>query len=54
MVQESQDTIYLVLPSASAVGEGGELSDKDLEDVAGGVGGANTDMYRCHASIRCD
>jgi hypothetical protein len=36
VVQESADTIYLVLPSASAVGEGGELSDRDLEAVAGG------------------
>jgi Nitrile hydratase, alpha chain len=35
-VQESADTIYLVLPSASAVGEGEELSDEALEDVAGG------------------
>jgi len=57
-VEESADAIYLVLPSASAlVGEGGEISEKDLEDVAGGgadwAGGARTDMYRCHNSIRC-
>jgi hypothetical protein len=36
VVEESADTIYLVLPSASAVGEGGELSDQELEVVAGG------------------
>jgi hypothetical protein len=36
VVQESADTIYLVLPFASAVGEGGELSDEALEAVAGG------------------
>ena len=36
VVQESADTIYLVLPSASVVGEGGELSDEALESVAGG------------------
>jgi Nitrile hydratase, alpha chain len=36
VVEESADTIYLVLPSASAVGEGGEISDEDLEEVAGG------------------
>ena len=36
MVQESADTIYLVLPSASPIGEGGELSDEALESVAGG------------------
>jgi hypothetical protein len=35
-VEETQDTIYLVLPSASPLGEGGELSDRDLEAVAGG------------------
>jgi hypothetical protein len=29
-------TIYLVLPSASPVGQGGELSDRDVEAVAGG------------------
>ena len=44
VVEESTDTIYLVLPSASAIGEGGsELSDEELEAVAGGVGGKNTD-----------
>ena len=38
-VEETADTIYLVLPSASAVGgEGGELSDEALESVAGGLG----------------
>jgi hypothetical protein len=37
VVEESADTIYLVLPpSATAVGEGGELSDEALEAVAGG------------------
>jgi hypothetical protein len=35
-VEESADTIYLVLPSASEVGEAGELSDQELEAVAGG------------------
>jgi hypothetical protein len=35
-VEETADTIYLVLPSASPVGEGGELSDQELEQVAGG------------------
>ena len=44
VVEESADTIYLVLPSASALGDqGGELSDQELEAVAGGVGGKNTD-----------
>jgi hypothetical protein len=36
VVEESADTIYLVLPSASPlVGEGGELSDQLLESVSG-------------------
>jgi hypothetical protein len=35
-VEETADTIYLVLPSASPVGdEGGELSERELEAVAG-------------------
>jgi hypothetical protein len=47
VVEESADTIYLVLPSASAVGEGGgSLSDRELDAVAGGFGstGFPTDM----------
>ena len=36
-VEETAETIYLVLPSAGASpGEGGELSDETLESVAGG------------------
>ena len=42
-VEESQDTIYLVLPSASAPGEGGDLSDQELDAVAGG-GDATSDV----------
>jgi hypothetical protein len=38
VVEETKDTIYLVLPSASPVGQGGELSDQELEAVAGGEG----------------
>jgi hypothetical protein len=45
-VEESADTIYLVLPSASPVGEGGELSDQELEAVAGG-GWAYTEPAWC-------
>ena len=36
VVEESADTIYLVLPFASAIGEGEVLSDQELEAVAGG------------------
>ncbi len=36
-VEETAETIYLILPSASPLeGEGGELSDQELEAVAGG------------------
>jgi hypothetical protein len=36
-VEETQDTIYLVLPpTTSAVGRGGEIPDQHLEAVAGG------------------
>jgi hypothetical protein len=38
-VEETSDTIYLVLPSTSPlVGEDGEISDEALESVAGGLG----------------
>jgi hypothetical protein len=36
VVEESAELIYLVLPSASPVGQGGEISDRDLDAVAGG------------------
>ena len=36
-VEETQDTIYLVLPSTPMTGtEGVELSDRELESMAGG------------------
>jgi hypothetical protein len=48
-VEETTDTIYLVLPSASVVasvvGEGGELSDLDLEAVAGGFAIASFEVW---------
>ena len=53
-VEETADTIYLVLPSTPMAGsEGGELSDQELESVAGGAGtsgdpwGALTCGYAC-------
>ena len=39
VVEESAQTIYLVLPSASPLGQGGELSDQELDAVAGGDAG---------------
>ena len=35
-VEETQDTFYLVLPGRTA--DAGELSDRELESVAGGEG----------------
>jgi hypothetical protein len=42
-VEETADTIYLVLPSTSMAGAEGEaLSDQQLESVAGAGWGVNT------------
>jgi hypothetical protein len=42
VVEETQDTIYLVLPSTSMAGaEGVELSEQELESVAGGLASWN-------------
>ena len=51
VVEESAETLYLVLPSASAVGEGGELSDEELEAVAGG--GMTWSGYTCESCSTC-
>jgi hypothetical protein len=43
-VEETQDTIYLVLPSTPMAGAEGEaLSDQELQSVAGGL--ASWDVY---------
>ena len=43
-IEETTDTVYLVLPSASPAGETGELSDRELESVAGaGWGSVETE-----------
>ena len=46
-VEETPETIYLVLPPSSFE-PGGELSERDLEAVAGGWGGGySTDGFTC-------
>ena len=54
-LEETQDTIYLVLPSTPMVGrEDEELSDQDLESVAGGFEGSIDrwgDPFSC--KLRC-
>ena len=50
VVQESAETIYLVLPSASPIVEGEELSDRELEEVAGG-GGTTVDWSGCASCV---
>jgi hypothetical protein len=48
-VEETADTIYLVLPFSSPVGgEGGELSDEALESVAGGQ---DDSVFYCSVSL---
>jgi hypothetical protein len=46
-VQESAETIYLVLPSASPLGEGGDLSDQELEAVSGGGTWTDPTCFTC-------
>lgn len=56
-LEETQDTIYLVLPGTSMAGrEDVELSDQELQSVAGGV---VTSDYTgqpetCVVSVECD
>ena len=51
-VEETQDTIYLVLPSTPMAGaEGVELSDRELESVSGG--GTWTDPNSCGSACVC-
>jgi len=49
VVQETADTIYLVLPHVPQ--EGDELSDADLEMVAGGKDEDKNNTYTCNDAI---
>jgi hypothetical protein len=53
-VEETQDTIYLVLPSTPmASGESAELSDQDLESVSGGWNSTSDGSYTCANQYSC-
>ena len=52
-VEETADTIYLVLPTTSSLGgESGELSDLDLEAVAGGGTWVDQTCASCDPCVR--
>jgi hypothetical protein len=51
-VEETAQTIYLRLPSASPLGEGGELSDRELEAVAGGGTWTDPTCASCDPCVR--
>ena len=51
-VEETDDTIYLVLPSTSLTGEGGGLADWELEAVTGGDAESTSTASLCNLS--CD
>ena len=52
-VEESAETVYLVLPSTPMKGrEGVELSDQELESVAGG-GASSADVADCTSPWGC-
>ena len=51
-VEETADTIYLVLPIASPLVEGGELSERELESVAGGGTWVDPTCASCDPCVR--
>ncbi len=54
-IEETPETIYLVLPPKAATShEGGELSDREFEAVAGGWDiGTGDDAPTCQGPPRC-
>ena len=54
-VEETQDTIYLVLPGTPMAGRGGvELSDQQLESVSGGGSTSNPPWGAMTCGYACD
>ena len=54
VVEETPEVVYLVLPPRASVSEqGGELSDRELEVVAGGWGGGGTNYNTCAVGDIC-
>jgi hypothetical protein len=51
-LEETADTIYLVLPNTSSVGEGGEIADRELDAVAGGEAASTSTYSLC--ALSCD
>jgi hypothetical protein len=49
-VEETADTIYLVLPSVSTAGGGGEIPDRELDRVAGGAPGPTSSGDTCNTA----
>jgi hypothetical protein len=47
VVEETKETIYLVLPSASPLGQGGEISDEGLDAVSGADWGDSANPIEC-------
>ncbi len=56
-VEETADTNYLVLPVASPADEGGELSERELEAVAGGwdaqTAGLTCTVQQTRCGVEC-
>jgi len=51
-VEETAETFYLRLPGTSPLGEGGELSDRELEAVAGGGTWTDSTCASCDPCVR--